>query len=265
VPIRLFTVIEVRVRKIIQELIDYGEPYVTRSKSLWNKSKPDFEVLFGVQGKRVTVGELVAHSVSLNSFEQIFGTLEVLIPDLEAGLLAAKDRYIVEVLQGADEPIVLKFDEMKERLRELIELRHVLVHELPKDEVFDHSKIDGYFDSTTQFLNALSWFTLFLREGIVPLTQADMTNLSFDNCDVARIAMNDSLNDLVESGLFDVDKLADSQVLWEKSAQFDATFAASSFEGGSMHPMVLNLALAGLYVDRTKYLRDFLGSHPEHE
>jgi uncharacterized protein YecT (DUF1311 family) len=265
VPIRLYTVMEVRVRKTIQELIDHGEPFATRSKALWNKTKPDFEVLFGVQGKRVTVGELVAHSVSLNSFEQIFGVLELLLPNLEVELLAAKDRYVVEVLQGEDRPIITNFNTMKKQLQELVELRHVLVHELPNDEVFDTSKIDGYFESATQFLNAISWLSLSLREGMVALTQADMTALSFETCDIAQSDMNAAFDELMQSKLFDEDMLKDSQLHWEKSAQKDAAISASFVEGGSMHPMQFSLALADLYEGRAKYLRDLFQSHPEYQ
>jgi hypothetical protein len=66
VPIRIVTLMEVFLRHWIQTLVDHGAPYVERAAKLNANIKYDFAIARSLQGGSISLGELIAHSVSLS-------------------------------------------------------------------------------------------------------------------------------------------------------------------------------------------------------
>jgi hypothetical protein len=89
--IRLVTILEVATRAWIAALIDYGEPYVSRASDLFKKSgiKIGFSTAQAITGKRITLGELIAHTLNTNS-----------IGDVDAALSALLDASPKQQLEG---------------------------------------------------------------------------------------------------------------------------------------------------------------------
>src|SRR5260370_23201662 len=73
VPIRIVTLIEVFTRAWLAELIDHGSPFVENAASLAKtlSLKFDFAVSMAIQGRTISLGDLVAHSVSTNRIDDI--------------------------------------------------------------------------------------------------------------------------------------------------------------------------------------------------
>src|ERR1017187_5627690 len=66
-PIRLVTLLEVFTRRWLERLIDHGAPYLANAAALVQSgSKFDFATAMAIQGKKVSIGQLVAHGVSMN-------------------------------------------------------------------------------------------------------------------------------------------------------------------------------------------------------
>ena len=78
-PIRAVTLLEVFSRAWIAQLIDHGPPYVERVADLKADIKFDLTLVRAIQGRAITLGDLIAHSVQLNSFGQVLTCFEALV------------------------------------------------------------------------------------------------------------------------------------------------------------------------------------------
>jgi hypothetical protein len=73
IPIRIVTILEVFLRHWIEALIDHGAPYVERASKLKVDVKYDFAIAHSLQGGSVSLGQLIAHSLSLSRIESFCG------------------------------------------------------------------------------------------------------------------------------------------------------------------------------------------------
>lgn len=80
IPIRCVTILEVYVRETVRELIDRGPPFIDRAERLSKSVRLDFEFVRNLQGQKVSVGDLIAHSISVSNVGSIMGVLEELMP-----------------------------------------------------------------------------------------------------------------------------------------------------------------------------------------
>ncbi len=174
--IRAVTLLEVFTRGYIAELIDHGTEYANRAIELSKNLKMDFALVQGIQGRAITLGDIVAHNVSVNSFGQMlehFGTLLNKEP-LRALLASAVDRWATEIEKKPAEPIINDFDDLARSLARLFEVRHILCHETPKRPVYVVSDIEGFLNAAIQFTKALEEVVEFEMFGLTPLTQTEM-------------------------------------------------------------------------------------------
>src|SRR5258708_34542442 len=70
------TLLEVFTRANIAELIDHGMEYTKRAIELSKNLKMDFALVQSIQGRVITLGDIVAQSVSVTPFPQILGDSE---------------------------------------------------------------------------------------------------------------------------------------------------------------------------------------------
>ena len=143
--IRAVTILEVFTRRNLASLIDHSEEYTQRAVELSKHFKMDFDLVRHIQGRAITLGDIVAHSVPVNSFGQIIGHFEtVLEKQLRLPLAHAEviDRWAVEIKGEPREPIIRDYDKLAQRLTALFELRHILCHELPSKPVYVEGAID---------------------------------------------------------------------------------------------------------------------------
>jgi hypothetical protein len=196
--IRAVTLLEVSTRHNIAALIDHGEQYVNRAVELSKHLKIDLALVRAVHGRMITIGDIVAHNVPLNSFGQIIGYFDTLFGRPIRPLLeAAIDRWAVEIgqkiaaevrplleganVQWADDidkmaagTIIDDFDSVAACLSRLFEIRHILCHELPTKPIYELREIGEFLDSAFRFAKATEEVLTFEKFGLVPFTQADM-------------------------------------------------------------------------------------------
>jgi len=155
--IRAVTLLEVFTRGNIAELIDHGTEYANRAIQLSKDLKMDFALVQGIQGRAITLGDIVAHSVSVNSFGQMLGHFETLLDKkpLRTLLVGAVDRWAAEVLQKPSTPIISDFDVLARSLTRLFEVRHIVCHETPRKPVYSAGDVDGFLNGAIQFTKAL--------------------------------------------------------------------------------------------------------------
>lgn len=167
--------LEVFTRTNIAELIDHGTEYANRAIGFSKNLKMDFALVRSIQGRAITLGDIVAYSVPVNSFTQIITHFETLIgKPLRPLLVSAVDRWATKINKEPCEPIIGDFDLLIRSLGKLFEVRHILCHETPRKSVYTVAEVDKFLDEAIRFTKALEEVLTFERFGLVPLTQTDM-------------------------------------------------------------------------------------------
>lgn len=195
--IRTVTLLEVFTRWQIAALIDHGSQYTERAVELSKHFKMDFGLVRGIQGRAITLGDIVAHSIPLNSFEQILGYLGTLLGKPARPLLSsAVDRWAVEIKKAPAEPIIRDFSSLASRLTRLFEVRHILCHEWPRKPAYDREEIGDFLDTAHRFAKAVEEVLLLEKFGLVPLTQTEINIQAEKHLSKAEDEMNRLLSDI---------------------------------------------------------------------
>jgi uncharacterized protein YecT (DUF1311 family) len=173
--IRIVTLLEVFTRRNLADLIDHDKRYTDRAIDFSKQVKIDFALIRDIQGRTITLGDILSHSVPVNSFGQIVGHFETLLGKPVRPILeAAVDRRDTEVMKKASGPIIVDYDAMARSLTRLFEVRHILCHEAPRQSVYVDKEIDEFLDKAIRLAKALHEVLTFERFGLVPLTQTEM-------------------------------------------------------------------------------------------
>jgi uncharacterized protein YecT (DUF1311 family) len=193
--IRAVTLLEVFTRGNIAELIDHGTEYANRAIELAKNLKMDFALVQGVQGRAITLGDIVAHSVSVNSFGQIVGYFETLLDKkpLRPLLADAVDRWATEIEQKPSAPIISDYDDLARSLTRLFEVRHILCHETPKKPVYAAREVEEFLNQAIRFTKSLEEVLTFEMFGLTPLTQTEMNIAAGNNLRKKEEELNDVL------------------------------------------------------------------------
>jgi hypothetical protein len=98
-------------------------------------------VEFPFQGRAITLGDILAHNVPVNSFGQTVGYFETLLgKPLRPLLEAAADRWDTEVMKKSTGPIISDYDALARCLTRLFDVRHILCHEAPRKSVYENRR-----------------------------------------------------------------------------------------------------------------------------
>lgn len=238
IPCRIVTVLEVFIREAIRELVDSGSPYTERAEKLTKGTRIDFLFLINTHERNLSIGDIVAHSISTHSFDRILATFEELIPDFKDGLTKAHERWTDDQERWPLPPIIKDFDLMAAQLARVLWVRHIVVHELPREQPYEIDELDGFFDATLQFILATDWLIVERLKGSIPRTQMQMNVVAKSTLDerlkhldeiVAQVANDEDVDPLL---------LAENQSKWAAYADSKADLRASLVKGGSMYPML---------------------------
>jgi hypothetical protein len=174
-PIAVVACIEVFFRVAIQQLIDAGPPCSDRIEKLNAPTlKVDAALVNAIAGKTVTLGELIAHAVPLNSLEGINRTMSVLLEtDFLAQVRVVRSRFKVEIKNEPDEPMLKNADQVFADVKKTFELRHIFAHEGDIKLQTDAAEIKQCFNSSEAFLEASGEFISDVRYPDRPLTNLD--------------------------------------------------------------------------------------------
>jgi len=179
--IHTVTLLEVSARRQMTSLVDHAKQYTDRAVELSKHFKMDFATVRDVQGRATTLGDVVGHSVPVNSFGQIIGHFDTLLGKPFRPLLErAVDRWAVEIKGQPAEPIIHDYNVLASRLSRLFEIRHILCHEIPTSPVYAANEITDFLDEAIRFTRAVEEVLTFEKYGLVPLTQAEMNTSARD-------------------------------------------------------------------------------------
>lgn len=124
IPVGLVACLEGYFRMLIRDLVDAGGHFRENAEKLEVSSKFDLPVLLAIGGQKVTVGELVAHHVRINSLEDINKHMSILTGfDFMEGLQRIRD-------PDTTLPFGVLAGRTYASLRDTFTFRHITCHEL---------------------------------------------------------------------------------------------------------------------------------------
>ncbi len=252
--IRAVTLLEVFTRTNIAELVDHGPEYANRALEFSKNLKIDYALVQSIQGRVVTLGDVVGHSVSVNSFGQMLGYFEILLDNkpLRGSLTSAVDRCVTEIEQKPPSPIISDFDAMAACLSQLFEARHILCHEMPRKPPYSENEIDVFLTEGFRLTKALEEIVTFERFGLVPLTQTEMNISAHETLRKKELDLEEVLRS-VKAAVSDnvpgisvtargrdgkswLECFEEGQEQWLAYRNAHAEFDTYSSRGGTIHP-----------------------------
>jgi hypothetical protein len=155
IPIGLVACIEGYCRLAIKELIDSGEPYLGRAKEIEElKFKP--ETIVAIIERKITLGDYIAHFVSLNNLEGINRVFSILTGEDWLARIKTIDTLTLETskVYKLERPLVM--DTEIDNFKELFRMRHILSHELAPREKVGVRRIQHCVSAAGAFMLALN-------------------------------------------------------------------------------------------------------------
>ena len=265
-PIALVACLESWSRLAIRELVDFGDPYLGNARQLVQRERFDYQILAGLHGRTITIGEVISQYPSISSLEQTIAIMGPLIgKDFREGVSSVHDRWKVEIEKQPKAPIIADIDETFRYVDRTFELRHIFCHEIATAIEVERNEIEKCIDHTTVFLKAsdeLISQTLFPD---APLTQADINVASHEDYERERKDL-DLLVETISEALSGEQKrrFAAANAAWDKFLVSSAEVEGLAYDGGTMQPTVYALAATRFVRDRKIQLENLLAFAEAH-
>jgi len=261
--VKAVTCMEVFLRSTLAEMIDHGEEFQERAAQLGKDLKFDFQLIRALQGRSVSLGLILSHSVSLNNVEAVISALTVMVGDsLKERLSSIRDRWEVEVKGNADEPIIENLDVVLRDVGDVFNIRHIIVHELPHDSPVKVDKIERQIQSCSTFVRAVDAVVQELMFPGSPLTQADMNVFAAQSFQSANKELESMLAQLRRTiGEEAAQELETANEAWVTFRDAQANFCAAQYKGGSIAPMIRAAELERVTRERITYFRKVIDEY----
>ena len=260
---RSATCLEVFIRESLKKLVDAGSPYLEAAEPLAKRVKVDLVLASEIIGSKFSIGDLIAHSVSINSVGDLVSHLSLLIDHFIPKLKEAHPYWNEEQRSWPLEPIIDDYDLLMSNLKSLFEVRHILTHELAETAAVDPLDIDCVLKSAAEFVSACEWVIIHELYGAVPRNQLTMNLHAQGGLDDNASELDQTLLEAANLADLDSTLLNESQKQWELFADKEASWIASEVQGGTMYPMMWAEAKSQLVKERETRLRQLIQLYEE--
>lgn len=258
-PIAIVAHMESLFREFVKELIDFGYPYSKNAENLKAEIKFDFKIVTEIQGKTITIGDLISHLLPLSKLEYINHTMTTLIgEDFLNRLKSVVDSWPDDKSQTY-EPIIKDASKVYQDVEKTFELRHIYCHEFTSNDLVEPEIIKRCFDNTRLFLEATSCLIRHLIAPNAPKTQAAMNQLAIDEFNQAEAEMNKIYEQVLN--VLSIGRkwqLEEVQNQWVDFRQKQVSFLAKNFQGGSIFPLIYYSEMNSLTNQRINELKKIL-------
>lgn len=259
-PVALIACVEGYFRMAIKDLVDAGEPYLSNAEKPASSIRLDFSVLRAVHGKRITVGELVAHSVQLSRLEHIESIFSSLIgTGFLLALRTTTDRWAHEVMGEPALPILTNPDEVFASVARTFELRHIICHEIASAYEIESEEVARCFKSCVAFLRAADEFIFETIHPGEPLTQGEMNFAAGQSLEARRQELANALTDLRSRiNAANLTAFDESHEKWQTYCEAWARFTAQDQgSGGTIWPLIYAKTAEHLVMRRLEDVIDY--------
>jgi len=240
-PIAIVATMEAYFRSAIKELIDFGPPFSGNAAG-FDKTRAlplDFRTVLAIEGKTITLGDLVSHLLPFKSLEDINRNMTTMMGRSFLGeLKRIEDRWATEVEKATPKPIIDNPSQVYRDVNQTFNLRHTYCHELAFLERADITLITRCFVSSSLFLKASDQLIWNLVAPGAPLTQSAMNVRGLEELGEAdgelKILCSDIASYLDKE---EKDDFACTQEAWDAFRKLQANSYANRWgKGGTIWP-----------------------------
>ncbi|HVA54596.1 MAG TPA: lysozyme inhibitor LprI family protein [Gammaproteobacteria bacterium] len=265
-PVALIATLESYFRLAIANLIDSGSPWLENSAEIMARTKIEFDVVRAFHGKLITIGEYVGATVSITNIAGLNATMSALLAtDYLTALSTTIDRWAAQGAKDKVAPIITDPDATYRNVEKTFELRHIFCHEAATGQKVTTDEIAACIEHTALFLKASEELISDTIHPNAPLTQADMNIYSYKQAMERRAELDLAEKELIQS-LNDEQRgeYAQIQQLWEQLRNASVGFEGAQYKGGSIQPLIHNLASKRMTEDRIEQVRRLVESFKHH-
>lgn len=261
-PIALVACIESTIRLLIRELIDFGPPFTDRAVKLAATIKFDYDVVNAFQGKTISIGGFLSHTVRINNLSDIQTHMSDLLQiDYLSKLRDVRDRWAVNIHKQPNEPIIINTNKTFNRVNRTFELRHIFSHELATSYKVEAQEIDECISSCDIFLKAIVELQNQKLYPTAPLTQTDMNIQAGKDMNKAKDELQ-KLNMKIEL-LIGSERAVEYQFVhqaWERFRDLAVEFQANKYKGGTIWPTIFGVLVREETILRINQVKKYIDS-----
>jgi hypothetical protein len=242
----------------MRRLIDSGDQRYIDNCRLHDSFKISKDHLVAVHDRRVTIGELAAHSIRLHSMTAIISAMEELLGTGFIDLVKEARNSESRQQQGdAASAIITSIADTIKRVERTFELRHIICHEAHLDTVVDAEEVSNLCSSCYDFLRASHYGIAHFHDPNAPVTLSDRHSVASERLKALESSLS-ILEQRILSGLDGPEKesFERMQQSWRVYAQMEAEYNASLHMNGSRGALEEVIVLEQLYKIRIDDLAD---------
>lgn len=254
-PIGAVAALEGYFRAAIAEMIDSGEPYANRIERLTRDIRLDWHWARAIEGRKITCGELIAHSVPLSNLGDVQKVMDCLLDGDFLKMLRETPRDP----SGARSGLNLILQDPEECFQVVVrtfELRHIFCHESAARVPISRLEMQKCVQRCLDFA-----FTADQMLSQVMYTGRDLSN--FEMTELAARDEQGWLTKLADAEKRVLDTLADeptrelfndAQEKWCKYLDANVKYSVSGWEGGSGYGYAYYMARVAMIKRRVEEL-----------
>jgi hypothetical protein len=140
-------------RARLADLIDKGEPYLTNAITFNPQIRVDASMAGAIAAGKLTFGQILMHSVSLNNFEELVSVLTVISGQKDVLTQIAGVAYRSFGVTAA-KPLMSNPEEAWRQLGQVFDTRHILSHEIAVDLELNENETRELLTMTQDFIRA---------------------------------------------------------------------------------------------------------------
>lgn len=242
--LRLFTIFEVISRDWIRTLLDARPNLIIRTAKLLERGnvKIDATLANAIQGKQITLGELVARTVPLSELAQCDALLSELfgMPLKERCLQTRQDRIppheIASHSTKSAEEYTASLNETWKTVQTICDQRHVIAHELPHQKRFTPIEPKKALAGLSEFVEAVETVIEIEINGKIAWTTVEMHQRATTAYQAAEKTETELFDEIVDQTNPDDqhhDYLEEARRSWMRYRDACANLMSDTWRGGS--------------------------------
>ena len=259
-PVAIVACMEGYFKLAIAELIDSNDTYLSNASALFgSKSKADFETVRALAGKKLSFGELLAHTVSYSKLENIDSAISIVTGSkFLTELKMTHDRWASEVEGKPIRPIMNDPDSVYMYVKNIFLMRHIVCHELASDYQFDFDEIGLCFKDCINFLEASKEYLSNLIEPNYPLTQSAINEKSGEELSLTLKELKKLISEITPSlTSSELNQFNIAQSEWSSYADKWTNFDADNYLGGTIRTSIHNMTYKDVVERRIEELKRY--------
>jgi hypothetical protein len=162
VTTHLVTLLEAFLKASLAYLVDSGEPFRTNARGLissWSGAgKQIADGILAIHQDLPSLGEIVAFTPSYSRIEDIIGTFDLVFGrDLKRSLEESRKYWLDDgkVYYNTLPLVISDIDKMISHLSNMLRVRHILVHEVPRSPPYKREDLFDFLESAMTFVDAM--------------------------------------------------------------------------------------------------------------